>query len=75
MTASDPNATLEILRYHIAEFQKTFDGVDHPERYADTPGADNYLIDTAETIVEAAAALDEIMTRGATMPTEWDWTS
>jgi hypothetical protein len=75
MDPMNPNATLEILRYHVEEFRKTFDRVDHPERYATTPGADNHMIDTAETVVEAFGALDDIMSRGATMPDDWDWTS
>ena len=67
----DPNATLEILRYHVEEFRKTFDAVDRPERYATTPGADNHLIDTAETVVESLGALDEWLTKGGFPPSEW----
>jgi hypothetical protein len=65
-----PNANLEIMRETVAQFRAIADRTG-PERKSDVYD----LVDLGDTMAEAFSAIDDQMTRGATLPESWDWTS
>jgi hypothetical protein len=62
------------MRETVAQFQRIYDESNQGE-HATNSGADNALIDLGDTMAEAFSAIDDQMTRGATLPDSWDWTS
>jgi hypothetical protein len=69
-----PNANLEIMRETVARFQKLIDAYGEQGALCAPVVADE-LIDLGDTMAEAFSAIDDQMTRGATLPDSWDWTS
>jgi hypothetical protein len=67
----DPNATL--MRQTIKEFREVWDA--NEAGAVSWRDASHELADLGDTLAESAGALDDWMTRGATLPTDWDWTS
>lgn len=63
----DPNATLKILRYHVAKFISDYDSTEI-EAIADISQEAYDLIDTADTIAEAFSALDNWLETGGFQP-------
>jgi hypothetical protein len=66
----DPEATLEILRATVAEFQRTYDA-NQGVSYRSQDSRAETLVDLGDTLAEAFDSLDSWMKNGGFRPSSW----